>query len=518
MDLAVLERDLASKPPEIRDQIIREAMEATKHLKWIPSPGPQTEAYYSKADVLLFGGEPAGGKSDLLLGLAFNEHQKSLIMRRRYTDLSGIVDRLLEINGGKEGFNGSPPPSLKTGRVSIEMGAASSPGDEQNFQGRPRDFLGIDEATQWQEMQVRFLMGWVRSADPKQRCRVVLATNPPMTSEGLWVLKMFAPWLDDTFPKPARAGELRWVVSDEDGDRWVDGPGYVEVRGKLVKPTSRTYIPSKLKDNPFLRDTGYEATLDALPEEIHAILMGGFRASFKDAPGQMIPTDWIRQAQARWTKTPPQGIPMCAMGVDCSGGGNDPLAIAMRHDAWYAPIIEVPAKQIPKDKPGAHAAGVVIANRRDQAVAVIDLGGGYGEGCYNILRENSIAVRGYKGGEKSNRRTLGKQLPFFNVRSEAYWRFREALDPANNTGIALPADSVLVADLTAPLLDMEYAAKGIKAESKEKVCERLGRSPNRGDAVVMAWYDGPKGIEGDAWSGFMRNMKRMPKVVMGRRR
>ena len=46
--------------------------------KWMPSPGPQTEAYYSEADVLLYGGEAGGGKSDLLHTI---EHLLSLQQR-----------------------------------------------------------------------------------------------------------------------------------------------------------------------------------------------------------------------------------------------------------------------------------------------------------------------------------------------------------------------------------------------------------------------------------------------------
>jgi hypothetical protein len=118
--------------------------------------------------------------------------------------------------------------------------------------GQGRDLLGIDEATHFAESQIRFLMGWVRTETPGQRCRTVLATNPPLTAEGLWVNKMFAPWLDPKHPNPAKPGELRWVVSDEDGnDEWVDGPDDTRVvRGKTVRPTSRTYIPASVKDNP----------------------------------------------------------------------------------------------------------------------------------------------------------------------------------------------------------------------------------------------------------------------------
>ena len=81
--------------------------------KWVPNEGPQAEAYFSKADVLLYGGEPGGGKSQLILGLAFNEHKRSLIMRRQYGDLDRLVEDALKIHGSRNGFNGSPPPKLR---------------------------------------------------------------------------------------------------------------------------------------------------------------------------------------------------------------------------------------------------------------------------------------------------------------------------------------------------------------------------------------------------------------------
>lgn len=519
-NLDTVAASLAAKPPEVREQITQAVLAATKHLKWIPSVGPQLDAYRSEADVLLYGGEPGGGKTDLLLGLAFNCHQRSLIMRRRYTDLSAIVDRMIDINGGRQGYNGAPPPSLKTGRMSIELGAANSVGDEQNWIGRARDLLGVDEATQFTESQIRLLMGWVRTTVKGQRTRVVLATNPPLTSEGLWVQKMFAPWLDDTFSAPAKPGELRWVVTDGDeGDRWVNGPEPVRVRDRWVNPTSRTYVPSSVNDNPFLKDSGYQDTLDALPEHLREILMGGFKLSFRDQVNQMIPTHWIREAQKRWTPFPPHGVPMCAMGVDPSGGGEDPMVIAIRHDGWFAPLIEIPGKQIPKDRAGSHTAAMAITHRRDLAIVVVDMGGGYGGGCYETLKNNGIEVRAYKGSEKSLRRTKDRQLSFANVRSEAIWKFREALDPDQPGGspIALPEDPVLVADLTAPTLDPDM--NFIKAEPKEAIVKRLGRSTNRGDAVIMAWFEGPKAVtDWNSWqTRLVANLGRIPKVVMGRR-
>ncbi len=470
-----------------------EALAATG-CRWKPNPGPQTDAYFSKADVLLYGGEPGGGKSQLILGLAFNCHQRSLIMRRQYGDLDRLVEDALKIHGSREGFNGSPPPKLKIGdKQVIDFAAAHRVGDEQGQMGKGRDFLGFDEATHFAETQIRFLMGWNRTDDPKQRCRVVLATNPPLTAEGLWVIQMFAPWLDPKYPDPAKPGELRWVVSDEDGkDRWVDGPGKYPVGEKMVDATSRTYIPARVDDNPYYVASGYQKQLDAMPEPYRSLLLGGFRTQFTDAPNQIIPTSWVIEAQKRWRPKPPDGIPQCAIGVDCSGGGTDPMILAPRHDGWYDRPVVIDAKEIPMDRSGAYCAGQVMSFRRDRAMVIVDLGGGYGGPTFEHLKANDIEVRGYKGAEASPKRSKDGNLRFTNKRSAALWLFREALDPGQPGGspIALPDDPELIADLTAATF--EPTPNGIKAEPKEKVCERLGRSTNKGDAVVMAWFEGPK--------------------------
>src|SRR5262245_5340289 len=72
--------------------------------RWTPSPGPQSMAYDSLADVLGYGGEPGGGKSQLLLGLAFTRHRTSFIMRREYGGLSALIEDALRIHGSRDGF------------------------------------------------------------------------------------------------------------------------------------------------------------------------------------------------------------------------------------------------------------------------------------------------------------------------------------------------------------------------------------------------------------------------------
>ena len=197
------------------------------------------------------------------------------------------------------------------------------------------------------------------------------------------------------------------------------------------------------------------------------------------------------------------------------------MVIAVRYDGWYAELVEVEGKDIPMHRSGSYCGGLVVGYRRDNATVVLDLGGGYGGPTYEHLKANSIEVVGYRGAEKTNKRSANGKHKFTNKRSAALWLFREALDPGQPGGspIALPDDSVLVADLTAPTF--EPTPNGIKVETKEDVCARLGRSTDRGDAVIMAWFEGPRETT-DAlnWADrieMKRGLGRRPVVIGGDR-
>jgi hypothetical protein len=85
---------------------------------------------------------------------------------------------------------------------------------------------------------------------------------------------------------------------------------------------SRTFIRSKLDDNPDLTQTDDYAARSPRCRGSCArpTPSGKFEAGLKDAPFQAVPTEWIREAQGRWTEKPPAGVPMCGIGVDMSGG------------------------------------------------------------------------------------------------------------------------------------------------------------------------------------------------------
>jgi hypothetical protein len=503
---------LGALPDAEKEQVIATAVAATRDMRWLPSPGPQTDAYFCAADILLYGGQGGGGKTDLGLGLASTAHQRSLILRRKYTNLDAIIDRAKEIHGNTGSFNGKPPPRLTTedGRL-IVFGANQHLGDEQGFQGQAFDLKVFDEATQFLESQVRFHIGWLRSTSPGQRVRALLATNPPIDANGDWIVGFFRPWLDITHPKPATHGELRWFITAPDGsDLEVDGPEPVNLPGvpHPLLPMSRTFIPAALKDNPFLINTDYQAKLDGLPEPLRsAVRDGNFMAGRQDADFQVIPTQWIIEAQARWEPNAGKGYAMTAMGFDPAGGGADAAELAFRHGGWYGDLITAKGAETAD---GSTMAALVMKHRRDQAPVVVDMGGGYGGAVTLRLKDNGVTHIAFNGANASVARTLDGQLSFANKRAEAWWKFREALDPDQQGGsaIALPPDPELRADLAAPT--WELTTRGIQLESKDKLRERLGRSPGKGDAVVMALSEGDNAVK-----KAIRKTGRMPTVNRG---
>ena len=117
------------------------------------------------------------------------------------------------------------------------------------------------------------------------------------------------------------------------------------------------------------------------------------------------------------------------------------------------------------------------------------------------LKGNGIVTVPFNGATAAVGRTKDRALGFANKRAEAWWRLREALDPDQPGGspLALPDDAVLAGDLTAPTF--EVGTRGILIEDKDAVRKRLGRSPDRGDAVVMAWSEGQTALRRRLGSG-----------------
>ena len=242
---------LRNAAPEERDEAAAIWHEKTTHIAWTANAGPQADAYHCEADELFYGGQAGGGKTDLGLGLALTAHKRALVLRRVNKDALKLVERVAEILGHRSGYNGQLQ-RWKLGDRTIAFSGCEHEDHKQRFKGDPYDLIYFDEGTDFLASQYRFIIGWNRSADETQRCRVVVGSNPPTTAEGLWVIKHWSPWLDPMHPRPAQPGELRWFTTGPDGeDIEVAGRGPHLVNGENVLARSRTYIPARLADKGF---------------------------------------------------------------------------------------------------------------------------------------------------------------------------------------------------------------------------------------------------------------------------
>ena len=463
-------------------------------------PSPQSVAFSSPADILGYGGAAGGGKTDLICGLALTKQYRSIIYRKEAKQLLGITERITQLRGGTDGYNSQQGVWRlpHEGRF-VQFGGIKDPGDHRSYQGQDHDLKAFDEVTEMREGQVRFLMGWLRSSNPGIRCRVLMTFNPPTTVEGRWVIEYFGPWLDPKHPNPAKIGELRWYTTDPDGKDyavesgapfiWVgDEPHYdldniEHDETDVVHPMSRTFIPAKVEDNPFYMETGYKRILQAMPEPLRSqMLLGDFTAGIEDDPWQVCPTAWVEAAMARWEEPKQKGV-MTMLGVDPSRGGRDETVLAPRYGMWFDKIEAHPGKSVPD---GPACAGLALGAVRNNAPINVDVIG-IGSSVYDHLKTVARRVRGVNVAMKEKDVVdMTGMFHFTNLRSEMYWRVREALDPQYDTGICLPDNKKLKADLTA--ITWKLMAGGLIAmESKEDIKVRLGRSTDYGDGVALTF-------------------------------
>jgi hypothetical protein len=491
-----------------------------KSTLWKPNPDhpdgrPNTQrlALESQADILGISGTAGWGKTDLALGLAALQHTHTVIFRRIFKNLRGIIERSREIYNpdgavaSDDRYNESLHRWVLSGRRIVEFEAMQYENDKFNQRGRPRDLLVFDEATEFTRTQIEFTLGWMRSSKKKQRCRAILPFNPPTDSMGTWVIDYFLPWIAYLFPQkfehpnPAEPGELRWYTTLDNGEE-VERPNGepFEQDGKTYRPMSRSFLFGTLEDNPHLYNTNYQAILSSMPEPLRSqLLYGDFAADSKADPWQVIPTAWVKEAQRRWMEREKPDMPCSGVGVDLVRGGKDFFALSKRYGTWFNETVKVPGANVDD---GPTAAALVHAGLKDDThigyihVDVIGVGSS-GYDSLKAMPAYASITHPITAGATSNyivyTTVNGRKLPVFsmaNIRAEYHWKMREALDPEHGDDIALPPGNDLVRDLCAAKYEVLAGSKTnpprIQIEKKDEIKKRLGHSPDEGEAVMMA--------------------------------
>jgi hypothetical protein len=180
---------------------------------------------------------------------------------------------------------------------------------------------------------------------------------------------------------------------------------------------------------------------------------------------------------------------MTALGVDVAQGGDDFTVAAPRYGGWFAKPTRKPGREC---RDGTAVAAMIVTVRRNDCPVIVDCGGGWGTDAYGALKEQGIPAVAYKGIAPSTATTREGNLKFYNKRAEDWWRMREELNPDQEFGspIALPPGAQVKADLAAPR--WKLTPRGIQIEDKAELRKRLGRSPDDGDAIVLAMNEGGK--------------------------
>lgn len=364
----------------------------------------------------------------------------------------------------------------------IEFAGVEMEHDKEKYQGRAHDLKCFDEITHFSRTQFEYITTWTRSATHGQRCRIVCTGNPPTSAEGDWVIDYWAPWLDEKHPAyPAKPGELRWYTVMDGRETEVPSGEPFEYQGQLLTPKSRTFIPGRIDDNPYLRDSGYKATLQALPKELREkFLEGKFTSSREDNPWQVIPSAWVQAAQERWKQQSRPSIDCTTIGVDVARGGIDRTVLTKRYAHWFDKQQVHDGTSTPN---GPMVTALVIAEMDKNTGANIDVIG-VGSSVYDQMIVHGLKAFPINSAETSDRVDRTGQLHFVNKRAEMWWKLREALDPETGEELALPDDRELLSDLTAPRWSLK--SRGIQIESKDEIKKRIGRSPDLGDSAVYA--------------------------------
>lgn len=174
------------------------------------------------------------------------------------------------------------------------------------------------------------------------------------------------------------------------------------------------------------------------------------------------------------------------IGVDPAGGGKDETIIAFRRGRDAKTIPWVTMLGNPNDARFLMRIAEKVHERASALGAdmVFVDEGGLGLGVVARLSQLGTPVIGVNFGEKAEGVLLptGDVIKVANKRAEMYAKLRSALPH-----LAIPDDRKLVAELSTLLYGYDGAESKILLEKKDDIRDRLGRSPDRADALALTY-------------------------------
>ena len=213
------------------------------------------------------------------------------------------------------------------------------------------------------------------------------------------------------------------------------------------------------------------------------------------AENAIIPLALVEDATARWAETAEEG--QLVLGVDVARFGDDETVIfPVRGRRALPPVIERKLDTV-------QVAGRVLEVARrlradgERPIVRVDVIG-VGAGVYDQLAQapevdvDAVNVAELPSGMENQER-------FALLRDQVWFGLAAWLKDSG----AIPDDPKLAAELVAPTYTFDMRGR-IKVETKDKIKERLGRSPDRADALGLAVVAPQGSFEG--WSGYYRSV------------
>lgn len=219
----------------------------------------------------------------------------------------------------------------------------------------------------------------------------------------------------------------------------------------------------------------------------------------KVASDVLIPLSWIEAAQKRYAEHKKHGYrngkPL-RLGVDVAGMGRDSSAFCYRFGDLVEPYEMIHSGGTANHMEIAGKTKSILGANTDNtkgywAQAFIDTIG-EGAGVFSRLEELNERVFSVKFSESAEYngtelKDVTEQYQFANMRAYLFWCIRDWLNPANKSKAMLPTDDELTQELTE--IKWEFMSNGkIKIEPKDKIKERLKRSPDKSDALANTFY------------------------------
>lgn len=208
-------------------------------------------------------------------------------------------------------------------------------------------------------------------------------------------------------------------------------------------------------------------------------VLGEFPA---EAEGQLIPLAWIEAANERWLACSGKGVGTLRIGLDVAGMGKDLTCWTFKR----GPVIEKQVTEAISEHMATAGKTKNYLNEPDSEGYIDTIG--EGSGVYSRLKEQGQSVISVKGSESAKeKQDFTRELTFHNMRAWLHWMLRDYLNPQYGMNLALPPDDTLTQEITEPQWDTKSNGD-IFIEPKEKIKERLGRSPDKLDSLLLSIF------------------------------